>query len=30
VASTSGKNQKAHQLGTPIISEDEFIKLFGE
>lgn len=29
VASTSGKNQKAHQLGTPIISEDEFIEKFG-
>lgn len=28
-ASTSGKNQKAHQLGTPIISEDEFIEKFG-
>ena len=30
VTSTSGKNQKAHQLGTPIISEDEFIEKFGE
>lgn len=28
VASTSGKNQKAHQLGIPIISEDEFIARF--
>ena len=30
VTSTSGKNQKAHQLGTPIISEDEFVKKFGD
>jgi DNA ligase (NAD+) len=29
VESTSGKNQKAHQLGTPIISEDDFIEKFG-
>lgn len=29
VNSTSGKNQKAHQYGTPIISEDEFIERFG-
>lgn len=29
VSSTSGKNQKAHQLGTPIISEDDFIEKFG-
>lgn len=28
VTSTSGKNQKAHQLGTPIINEDEFIEKF--
>lgn len=28
--STSGKNQKARQLGTPVISEDRFIELFGE
>ena len=28
VTSTSGKNQKAHQLGTPIISEDQFIDKF--
>lgn len=28
VTSTSGKNQKAHQLGTPIISEDDFIARF--
>lgn len=28
--STSGKNQKAQQLGTPIISEDEFLERFGE
>jgi len=29
VTSTSGKNQKARELGTPIISEDEFIEKFG-
>ena len=29
VTSTSGKNQKAQQLGIPIISEDEFIARFG-
>ena len=28
VTSTSGKNQKAKQLGIPIISEDEFIERF--
>ena len=28
--STSGKNQKARQLGTPILSEAEFINRFGE
>ena len=28
--STSGKNQKARQLGTPILSEAEFIDRFGE
>ena len=28
--STSGKNQKARQLGTPIISEAEFIERFGK
>ena len=28
VTSTSGKNQKAQQLGIPIISEDEFIERF--
>lgn len=28
--SASGKNQKARQLGTPIISEAEFIEKFGE
>ena len=28
VTSTSGKNQKAHQLSIPIISEDEFIERF--
>lgn len=27
--STSGKNQKAQQLGTPIISEDDFVERFG-
>ena len=30
VASTSGKNQKAAQLGIPVISEDEFINRFQE
>ena len=29
VTSASSKNQKAQQLGIPIISEEEFIKLFG-
>ncbi|MDR4929910.1 NAD-dependent DNA ligase LigA [Segatella bryantii] len=29
VTSTSGKNQKAHQLNIPIISEDQFIEKFG-
>lgn len=28
VESTSGKNQKAHSLGTPIISEEKFIEMF--
>ncbi len=28
VTSTSGKNQKAQQLGIPILSEDEFVKRF--
>ena len=28
VTSTSGKNQKAQQLGIPIISEDEFVSCF--
>lgn len=28
--SASSKNQKAHQLGTPIITEDEFISRFGQ
>lgn len=28
VTSTSGKNQKAKELGIPIISEDEFVKKF--
>lgn len=28
VESSSGKNQKAHLLGTPIISEDDFIRKF--
>lgn len=30
VTSTSGKNQKAKELGIEIISEDEFIKRFGK
>ncbi len=30
VTSTSGKNQKAQELGVQIISEDEFIKRFGK
>ncbi len=29
VTSTSGKNQKARLVGTPIISEDEFVEKFG-
>ncbi len=29
VASASSKNQKAKELGIPIISEDEFVQLFG-
>ena len=29
VASVSTKNQKARQLGIPIISESEFIERFG-
>lgn len=29
INSTSGKNQKARQLGTPIISEDTFLEMFG-
>ena len=28
IASTSGKNQKARQLGIPVISEDEFVERF--
>jgi DNA ligase (NAD+) len=28
ITSTSGKNQKAHQLGVEVISEDEFIRRF--
>lgn len=28
ITSTSGKNQKAHQLNIPVISEDEFIQKF--
>lgn len=30
VESTSGKNKKAKELGVPIISEDEFLKMIGE
>ena len=30
VTSTSGKNSKAKQLGIPIISEEDFIKMIGE
>ena len=30
VASTSGKNSKAKQLGIPIISEEDFMKMIGE
>ena len=30
INSTSGKNQKARQLGVPVISEEEFIERFGE
>ena len=29
VTSTSSKNQKAHQLNIPIISEDDFVERFG-
>ncbi len=29
VTSTSGKNQKAQQLGIPIISEDDFVERYG-
>lgn len=29
VTSSSGKNQKAKQLGIPIISEDDFVKMIG-
>lgn len=29
-ASTSAKNLKAHQLGIPIITEDEFVERFGQ
>ena len=30
VTSTSGKNSKAKQLGIPIISEEDFVKMIGE
>ena len=30
VTSTSGKNQKAKQLGIPIIYEDEFVERFSD
>ena len=30
VESTSSKNRKAKELGVPIISEDQFLELFGE
>lgn len=30
ISSTSGKNQKAQQLGIPIISEEQFVSLFVE
>ena len=30
VASTSGKNKKAKDLGIPVISEDEFVEKFGQ
>lgn len=30
VASTSGKNQKAQQLGIPILSEDDFVSRYGQ
>lgn len=30
VESTSGKNKKAKELGVPIISEDEFLKMIGK
>lgn len=30
VASASSKNQKAHQLNIPIISEDEFVERFAQ
>ena len=30
VDSTSAKNQKAHQLNIPILSEEDFVERFGQ